>query len=402
MPKAAILTIGTELLLGKIVDTNGAYLGERLSEVGFEVAVRVSIGDHSGEIRDWIRRLFREVDLIVTTGGLGPTKDDLTRQEVAEALGVPLEFHEPLLEEIKAIFSSRGFHMTENNKRQAYLPRGANPISNPVGTAPAFSFQTRDGKVLVCLPGVPRELKFLMEEKVLPFLRDAFRLANTVKRTRILKICGLGESGVDEQIGDLLKTEGDPFVGVLASPDMIRVLITAVGEGEREVAKKIEPVEREIRRRLGRLIFGVDEETLEGVTVRELGRRDTVVKLEDTATGGEVLRRILRPFEGEYRLEGWMRWESSEGRREKVREICLAVHCKEGGGGEGPKDFEISLEEDGREKRVPLRLGGPKENVESRLAILAIDQLRKWLVFGTDENGRKDAPARKRTNHKGG
>jgi len=203
MPKAAILTIGTELLLGKIVDTNGAYLGEILSSADFDVTIRVSIGDHKGEISRWIRDLLKEVDLIVTTGGLGPTEDDLTRQEVADAFGVPLVFHEGLLKEIEAIFASRGFRMTKNNRRQAYLPEGARAISNPVGTAPAFSFRTEEGRMIVCLPGVPRELKYLMEKKVLFLLRDAFGLQGRVKRTRILKVCGLGESGVDHQIGDL-------------------------------------------------------------------------------------------------------------------------------------------------------------------------------------------------------
>jgi len=380
MPKAAILTIGTELLLGKIVDTNGAYLGEVLSFAGFDVAVRLSIGDHQGEIRRWIQDLLDEVDLIVTTGGLGPTKDDLTRREVAEALGVPLVFHEELLREIEAIFASRGFHMTENNRRQAYLPEGARAISNPVGTAPAFSCKTDEGRIIVCLPGVPRELKYLTEKKVLSMLREEFRLRGRVKRTRILKICGLGESGVDQQIGDLMKTEGNPFVGVLASPGMIRVLITAEGEGEAEVEEKIAEVEGEIRRRLGKLIFGVDEQTLEGVVLEKLSKAKADLLIEDKATGGELTRRLLKEFRGSYRLEGSIDFDGKGGMDgQKAEAIYLGVEALPEKTEAGLHVFEITLKRDGKEKRSKLRLGGPKEMVETRLAIIAMDQLRKWL-----------------------
>ena len=380
MPKAAILTIGTELLLGKIVDTNGAYLGEVLSFAGFDVAVRLSIGDHQGEIQRWIQDLLDEVDLIVTTGGLGPTKDDLTRREVAEALGVPLVFHEELLREIEAIFASRGFRMTENNRRQAYLPEGARAISNPVGTAPAFSCKTDKGRMIVCLPGVPRELKYLTEKKVLSMLREEFHLRGRVKRTRILKICGLGESGVDQQIGDLMKTEGNPFVGVLASPGMIRVLITAEGEGEAEVEEKIAEVEGEIRRRLGKLIFGVDGQTLEGVVLERLSKAKADLLIEDKATGGELTRRLLKEFRGSYRLEGAIDFDGKGGMDgQKAEAIYLGVEALPEKTEAGLHVFEITLKRDGKEKRSKLRLGGPKEMVETRLAIIAMDQLRKWL-----------------------
>jgi len=380
MPKAAILTIGTELLLGKIVDTNGAYLGEVLSFAGFDVAIRLSIGDHRGEIRRWIQDLLDEVDLIVTTGGLGPTKDDLTRQEVAEALGVPLVFHEELLREIEGIFASRGFHMTENNRRQAYLPEGAQAISNPVGTAPAFFCKTDTGRMVVCLPGVPRELKYLTEKKVLSMLREEFHLGGRVKRTRVLKICGLGESGVDQQIGDLMKTEGNPFVGVLASPGMIRVLITAEGGGETEVREKIAGVEKEIRRRLGKLIFGVDDQTLEGVVAERLSNMKAGLLIKDGATGGELARRLLKEARGSYRLEGAIDF-SGKGRidEKETESIYLEVVEMPEKTEEGLGVFEITLKRDGEEKRSKLRLGGPREMVETRLAIIAIDQLRKWL-----------------------
>lgn len=384
MPRAAIITIGTELLLGKVIDTNGAYLGEALSSAGFDVTARVSVGDHRGEISRWIQNLLKEADLIVTTGGLGPTEDDLTRQEVASAFGVPLVFEESLMREIKAIFDSRGFHMTENNRRQAYLPKGAQAISNPIGTAPAFYVHTGDNREVVCLPGVPRELKFLIDQKILPHLRDAFGLGGHVKRTRVLKICGLGESGVDQQIGDLVKLEGDTVVGLLASPGMVRVLITAEGKDVSEVTRKIETTEGKIRQRLGKLIFGVDDQTLEGVVLETLSRRGGALSIEDEATGGECLRRLLKPFSGKYRAEGrlfldpdLLKTDSPEGERESLT-IRLRITPLP----ELDKDlrgFEISIRGKGRERKTNIRLGGSKEDIETRLGIIALDQLRKWL-----------------------
>ncbi len=379
MPKAAILTIGTELLLGKVVDTNGAYLGERLSSTGFDVALRVSVGDHHGEIRHWVEALLRDVDLIVTTGGLGPTKDDLTRQEVADAVGVPLVFREDLLKEIEAIFAARGFRMTENNRRQAYLPEGARAISNPVGTAPAFFFRTAGGKGIVCLPGVPRELKYLMEREVLPLLREAFGLAGRVKRTRVLKVCGLGESGVDQQIGDLMKTEGNPFVGVLASPGMIRILITAEGDSEDQVAEMIGGVEGEIRRRLGSLIFGTDDETLEGVVLSGLSGRVRELFIDDTATAGEVAGRLMKAHGGAYRSRGCLAFGDGSCDGNGAGALRLQVRPLPGEEKGGLRAFSIVIRRDGEAKEVKFHLGGPRGQVETRLSVIAVDQVRKWL-----------------------
>jgi len=384
MPSAAILTIGSELLLGKVVDTNGAYLGEVLSSAGFDVRKRISVGDHKEEINRWVRILLSDTDLIVTTGGLGPTKDDLTRDGVADALGVPLRFQEYLLREIEEIFASRGFHMTENNHRQAYLPEGAQLISNPVGTAPAFYYRTKEGKEIVCLPGVPGELKFLVERKVIPHLQEAFNISGHLKRTRILKVCGLGESGVDQQIGDLMKMEGNPVVGLLASPGMIRILITAEGNNEKEVVEKIGPVEQEIRRRLGGLIFGADDQTLEGVVLEKLAKTGGTLSIKDAATGGEVLRRLLAVFDGRYYLEGSLDFHYGSPKGEdldgagEASDIRIRINSMAPSEGK-LKIFEVSIQGKGKEKVVKIPLGGAKGEVETRLAVIAIDQLRKWL-----------------------
>lgn len=384
MPNAVILTIGTELLLGKVIDTNGAYLGEILSSAGFDVTARLSIGDRRGEISSWVRNLLNNTDLILTTGGLGPTKDDLTREGVADALGVPLRFHESLMKDIESIFSARGYHMTPNNRRQAYIPEGARPFSNPVGTAPAFYYRTEAGREVVCLPGVPKEMKLLMEREIMPHLREVFGMGGLTKRTRIIKVCGLGESGVDQQIGDLMETEGNPLVGLLASPGMIRILITAEGEDETKVSQEIEKVERKIRQRLGDLIFGADDQTLEGVVVDKLGKLAGVLSVEDSATGGEVLHRILKTFDGSYHLEGNLDFKNDLLRPKNTNEEGVFPTVKLGiyslsPDDDGLKVFEIFLQGRGKEDKIRVRLGGPKGEVRTRLGIIAIDRLRRWL-----------------------
>jgi len=378
MPSAAILTIGSELLLGKVIDTNGAYLGEVLSSIGFDVDVRVSVGDRKGATRQWLRRLADQVDLIVTTGGLGPTEDDLTRREIADAAGVSLVFHEELMDEIAAIFAARGYRMTENNRKQAYLPKGATPISNPVGTAPAFITEMGYGKEVIALPGVPRELKYLMRNAVVPHLRQAFDLRAREKKTRVLKVCGLGESSVDGKIGDLIDPEANPVVGLLASPGMVRVLITAEGEDAAEVAQRIDGMEQRIRERLGPLIFGTDDQTLEGVVAEELAERGYSLTIEDEATGGETARSLLTAFEGRYSIRAVM--DPGGGAREPGKER-LTVRVKRIAGDSPPlESFELVLNTvSGEGLRKVIRLGGPGEEIRHRLGIIVLDQLRKWL-----------------------
>ena len=382
MPSAAILTIGSELLLGKVIDTNGAYLGEVLSSIGFDVIARVSVGDRKGATSRWLRLLLDQVDLIVTTGGLGPTEDDLTRQEVADAAGVSLVFNEALMDEIAAIFASRGYKMTENNRKQAYLPKDATPVSNPVGTAPAFIVKAGWGKTIICLPGVPRELKYLMRHAIIPHLRQAFNLRTREKRTRILKVCGLGESGVDEQIRDLVDPEANPVVAMLASPGMVRVLITAEGADAAEVTQRIDGMERRIRQRLGPLIFGADDETLESVVTEELAGRGFFFTLEDKATGGEVTRLLLSAFKGRYNIRAVLENDmpESEKREGASEKEAATVWVREIPADRAPlKTYELVMEVSGEKLSKTIHLGGPGAEIRRRLSIIVLDQIRKWL-----------------------
>ncbi len=286
-----IVTIGTELLLGQIIDTNTTYLAQELASAGIDVRFRTSVGDKLEEIIDVLKTGINRVDLIIATGGLGPTEDDLTREAVARLAGVSLEFREDLMAQIEAIFKKYGYNMPENNRRQAYIPADSIPISNPVGTAPAFIKEVHS-RPIICLPGVPRELKYLMKSEIMPWLRQRFRLDEALVTYKVLKTVGIGESKVDTIIGDLIKNSQNPRIGLLASPGEIRIRIAAKASDPGEAIRLIEPVEREIRSRLGKKIFGENEDTLESVIESLLVQHKASLSIIETFTGGLAAQRL--------------------------------------------------------------------------------------------------------------
>ena len=228
--QAEIVVIGTELLLGQIIDTNGAYLAQQLSSIGIDLYYKSAVGDNKGRIVETLKMASERSDLVLTTGGIGPTLDDMTRESVAEVLGVPLELKPHLLEQIKAMMGSR---YTENNARQAHIPAGALAIENPVGTAPSFIAPTPRGGAIVSLPGVPGELRYLMEHKVMPHLKERFHVQSIIV-SRTLKCMGLTESYIDEALDDLIKEGSNPTIGLLAQMQLgeIHVRLTAKAANE--------------------------------------------------------------------------------------------------------------------------------------------------------------------------
>ncbi|RJP21820.1 MAG: CinA family nicotinamide mononucleotide deamidase-related protein [Candidatus Abyssobacteria bacterium SURF_5] len=284
---AEIIMIGSELLLGQIIDTNSAFLAQELAKIGVNLYFKTTVGDNPVRMADVFRAALSRSDIIIASGGLGPTEDDLTREVVAEVIGEPLEFRQDLFDQIESLFKRHGFTMSPNNRKQAFIPRNSQAIENPVGTAPGFIVE-KQGRLIVTLPGVPRELKFLMETVVIPFLRARFSLGETTIASRVLKICGMGESRVDSVVGDLIRESSNPTVGILAEPAQILLRITAKGASPSEAKAKIAAVEAEIRNRLGRLIFGTDAETLEGVVTALLVKDKKSVALVETLTGGAI------------------------------------------------------------------------------------------------------------------
>ena len=259
---AEIIAIGTEILLGEITDTNSVYLARHLRDLGINLYFMTTVGDNEGRIIDAIRLALGRAQVVITCGGLGPTVDDMTRQGVAAATDRALEFHPRLMESIAARFSSFRASMTANNTRQAYVPQGAIIIDNPVGTAPAFIVEAGE-RCVISLPGVPREMKFLFESRVVDYLRDHYQLGETVIKARVLKTAGIGESLLDERIGDDLLTAANPTIGLAAHSGQVDVRITAKATTVEDADRMIAAVEAVLRERIGSHIFGVDTETLD-------------------------------------------------------------------------------------------------------------------------------------------
>ncbi len=257
MPSAEIITIGTEILLGEIVDTNTRYIARTLRGMGVDLYRTVTIGDNAERIAESIRNSMSRAEIIITTGGLGPTVDDPTREAVALATGMELEFRQDLWEQVVAIISRYGRKPSENQKRQAYIPKGALGISNPVGTAPCFIVETERNAV-ISLPGVPNEMEYILHESIIPYLQTRFNL-NEIIKIRILHCAGLGEGMIDEQIADL-EILSNPTIGLAAHTGVVDIRIAAKAKNEAEADEMIAKIENQVRERLGNVVFGVDED----------------------------------------------------------------------------------------------------------------------------------------------
>ena len=293
---AEIVTTGTELLLGDTVDTNSTYIARQLRDVGVNLYVKTSVGDNVERLVRVLDQALDRSDVVITTGGLGPTVDDVTREAVARVTGRSLALHADSLAQIEGIFARWGRPIGENNLRQAYLPEGSLPIPNPVGTAPVFIVETARGAI-VSLPGVPREMERLMQDSVMPYLRSRIGGEHSVIRSRILRTVGIGESQIDERIDDLMRSS-NPTVGLSAHLGMVDVRITARANSAELADKLIAPIEADVRSRIGEEhVYGTEGESLEEVAVRALLDAGATLRLVETATSGE-LARLVRGVSG--------------------------------------------------------------------------------------------------------
>ena len=291
MPTCEIITIGSELLLGQILDTNTSYLAQELGKIGISIRFRTAVGDLMEEMITVLQCAVERCDLVITTGGLGPTRDDLTREAVAQASGTELEFRPELMEQVSEVFERNGFQMPENNRLQAFVPVGSYSIRNIVGTAPGFLKEV-NGKPIICLPGVPRELKHLLKREVIPLLRKRFKLADQRVTYRVLKAVGLSESRLDSLIGDLIKPGQNPEVGLLASQGEIKIRLTVTADTDQDARALIKPVAEEIRTRLGKKIYGEDDDTLEGIIDLLLSKHSLTLAILETYSGGSAAQKL--------------------------------------------------------------------------------------------------------------
>ena len=290
MANAEIISIGSELLLGQIVDTNASWMAQRLTDAGVNLFYKTVVGDNPGRMREVIEQALERSDIVITGGGIGPTQDDLTREIVADATGRELMLDPHLSEQIEQRFQRRGLIMTENNQRQAYIPRGAIPVENPNGTAPSFIVEDPRG-VVFALPGVPFEMKWLFDNEVIPYLQRKFSLSETLTY-RVLKVAEIGESSVDDRIGHLIAGSSNPTVGVLAHPGQVDVRIAAKAATVEDARSLIAPMEDEVRKLLGRHVFAADDETMEDAVGGLLRGRNATVAVYEDITAGLVTERL--------------------------------------------------------------------------------------------------------------
>jgi nicotinamide-nucleotide amidase len=407
---AEIIAIGSELLLGQIVDTNSSYIAGCLAENGIELVRTSAVGDDFGKMAAIIKEAIARSSIIITTGGLGPTEDDLTREAIAEVTGHPLVLDPHLVEQIEAHFKRRGYRMTENNRKQAMVPQGAIPVENPKGTAPAFIVEG-PAYVIISLPGVPFEMKYLVEKSVMPYLRRRFNIKGQVIQYRVLRTCGLGESAVGLQIADLMRQSKNPTVGTLASPGDVRVRITAKADNPEEASSMIRKMENEIRSRIGKLVYGVDNETLHGNISKTLQAMNLSLAVVETFTGGLVLHKLtsdatvasvrgyVLPSEPSQREFLGLEPEPFQALSRNLKEVTGALAnqaqrsfktdlglalCTKGiekmTEGEYHTDACFSLSASHEPETQEYPLGGELPMLRERASIIALDMLRKYLM----------------------
>ena len=284
MATAEIITIGTELLLGQLVDTNTAVIASALADAGIDVHRETSVGDNTDRIAQALREALARADAIVCAGGLGPTVDDLTREAVAAATDRALELDQGVLDDLRAWFASVGRSMSPNNVRQAMFPRGAKVLENPKGTAPGFVLDLGD-RFIVVMPGPPREMQPMLRDHVIPLLTRKFELQSVIA-TRVLRTAGISESEVDARIADLFRTGVNPSIAVLAHLGEVDVKLTAKAKSREAAHALIDQLEPEIRKHLGDHIFSSNGASLAEAMGNALRARGWTVATAESCTGG--------------------------------------------------------------------------------------------------------------------
>ena len=301
--KAEIISVGTEILLGEILDTNSHYIAARLPALGIDLYHMSKVGDNLDRLTETIRRAWERSHLTIISGGLGPTEDDLTREAIAQALGEELYVDKGIEANLRRFFASRGLSFPEGNVKQALLIPSARAIPNPRGTAPGW-WAERDGRIVVAMPGVPTEMERMWEVEVAPAL--AQRATGAVLLRRTLKTIGLGEGHVDDMVSPLLKST-NPTIGVYAKADGVHLRLAAKAESVEAAGQLIEPVEAELRRILGPAVWGADDDTLEGVVGQMLKEQGLWLATMESSTGGLLASTITDvPGSSEYFKGGYV------------------------------------------------------------------------------------------------
>ncbi len=285
-----VIAVGTELLLGQIINTNVAHIGARIADLGLDSHYQQTVGDNLGRMESAIRTALDRADAIIITGGIGPTQDDITREAICAATGRSMAFSDEYARALEERYAKWGREMPVSNLRQAEYPEGAELLPNPKGTAPGLALE-HDGTLIFALPGVPPEMYLLLDDHVLPRIRQKAGI-DEVLVSRVIKTWGRGESAVAEQLADLFESSTNPSMAFLASNGEIKVRLTAKAETVAEAEALIGPVQGQVEERLGSLVFGRDDETVEAIILGLAQERGWTIGTAESATGGLVAGRL--------------------------------------------------------------------------------------------------------------
>lgn len=418
--RAEILCVGSELLLGQIIDTNAAYIASQLAQAGIDLYRKQTAGDNLDRITDCIRGSLARADLLVITGGLGPTTDDLTREAIALALGVELEFQEDLAHNLRTFFEKRGIAIRDSTLRQAYLPAGTQELHNPVGTAPGVqwqgSYQGVGGKWIFAVPGVPREMKAMLDGGILPVLLEKLEGERQIIVSRVLRAFGVGESNLADPIEDILTTATNPTVAPLIYGNTeVHLRLTAKARNDAEARTLLDEMDATLcaRTGVGEFIFGRDDETLPKVVVKALLAAGASLGIAESLTGG-VLESFVTEVPGSsavfrggvvaYHAElkekllgvpaqliaehGVVSAEVAAAMAEGVRHVTGADYALATTGEAGPDSASgkpvgtvfLALAHAGGTITMAREFFGHREAIRQRSSLVALDMLRRHLL----------------------
>ncbi|MGI6538724.1 MAG: competence/damage-inducible protein A [Caldicoprobacterales bacterium] len=305
---AEIIGIGSELLLGQIANTDAQFISEQLSALGIDVFWHTTVGDNYSRVLQALKLATERSDIVITTGGLGPTMDDITKEAVTEFLGLKLEIHPPSLQRIQKYFKSLGRNMSENNIKQAMFPKEAIVFENKNGTAPGAIIENNN-KIYIILPGPPMELQPMFKDFVYPYLLH--KTKHSIY-SQIIHVFGIGESVVEECIKDLLLRQSNPTIAPLAGSGEVILRITAKAETQQKAIELIKPIQKEIENRLGDAVYGYNTDTLESVVVQLLRKNGLRLALAESCTGGNISNMITNnPGSSEVFLESCVTYSNN-------------------------------------------------------------------------------------------
>lgn len=408
-----LVSTGTELLLGQITNTNAPYLAARLNELGFSVLYQTTVGDNRDRMKNVLKTALARADIVITSGGLGPTQGDITKEVTASLLNKSMYFHEPSAERIRRYFAERHIGMSENNLRQAMMPEGAIIIDNTCGTAPGVIVEDQAaGKIIINLPGPPHELSAMFETSVTPYLKNQFGIQGAIV-SRVLRTYGLGESALEERIKKYILAQSNPTLALLARNGEIHVRITARSASELEALQLIADLEGQIRPLIDEYIFGVDDESLENSVGNLLMEKELTIALAESCTGGLVTSRITDvPGSSRYLIgsvicysnevkavqvgvpeeilaaNGAVSQEAAESMAKGIKEKCCAgigigitgIAGPDGATADKPVGL-VYIAIDGPTGRVCYKhyFNGNRMGVKHRTALAALNHLRHYL-----------------------